>query len=187
MLNISSMELVLVTRNKGKLMAAQSVFDEYNIKLESVEKDYPEIQADSSLEIAKYTALEAATDIGKHTVREDHSLFINALGIPGPFTSFIEKQVPAEILIKIMNTFSDRTGYFEIATVYAKPDGFTKEFVYKVPIEIAEEERGDLQSGWARILILKGESRTFAEYPEEERLHIWSKNYREVAEYLSNG
>ena len=42
------MIIYLVTRNPGKLLAAKSIFDKYNIKIQTVEKNYPEIQADTS-------------------------------------------------------------------------------------------------------------------------------------------
>jgi len=85
------MIIYLVTRNPGKLLAAKSIFDKYNIKIQTVEKNYPEIQADTSLEIARHTAMQAAKELNNPAIREDHSLFIEALGIPGPYTNYIEK------------------------------------------------------------------------------------------------
>ena len=83
-----------------------------------------------------------------------------------------------------MKNQSDRSGYFEVATVYAEPNGFTKEYILKVPITLSCEERGNLQTGWNRIIQLKNEDKTLAEYPEEERLEIWIKNYKLIAEWL---
>ena len=45
----------LITKNQGKIMAAKSVFDKYGVELKNVEQEFPEIQADTSLEIAKHT------------------------------------------------------------------------------------------------------------------------------------
>lgn len=178
------MKINIITKNPGKLMAAKNIFDKYKIEVNSIEKEYPEIQASSSLEIAKATALQAAKDFNVSVVREDHSLFFNALGIPGPYTNYIEKKMPVQKLLEIMKSQTDRTGYFEVATVYAEPDGSTKEYVFNVPIRLAEEERGDLQTGWARIIMLQDEKRTIAEYSEEERLDIWNKNYKAIAEWM---
>lgn len=178
---IHNMEIYLVTRNTGKLMAAQHSFDGTGITLLPVGKDYPEIQADSSREIAHYTALAVARELGKPAVREDHSLFLNAWGIPGPFMNYFEKKIPATKLLTMLSGESDRTGYFEVATALAKPSGEIQEFSFRVPFSIATEERGTLQSGWNRIIVLEGEARTLAEYPETERLHIWSQNYDKIA------
>ncbi len=181
---MSLMDVYLVTKNAGKLMAAQNAFNGMEIKLLPVDKDYPEIQADSSLEIARYTACAAAKDFNKPAIREDHSLFLNAFGIPGPYMNYFEKKMPANKILELLSTHTDRTGYFEVATVYAEPSGETLECTFQVPFTMAFEERGDLQKGWNRILILDNETRTLAEYPETERLHIWNRNYKKIAEQL---
>jgi len=178
------MTIHILTKNPGKILVAKSIFDTCGIEIIFVDKEYPEIQADTSLEIAKFTALQAVKDLNIPIIREDHSLFINALGIPGPYTSYIEKKLPVEKLLKLMRGQSDRTGYFEVATVYAEPSGCIKEFIFQVPIVIANEEKGNLHSGWNKIIQLQGENRTLAEYPEEERINIWNKNYRKIADWL---
>ena len=180
------MDIYLVTRNSGKLAAAQSIFNPQGIRLCPTEKEYPEIQADTSLEIARQTAVLVAKELGQPAIREDHSLFINALHFPGPYTNYFEKNISSALLLQMMTGFQDRSGYFEIATVYAEPDGKTIEFVYRVPIILAQEERGEGQQGWSRLLMLEGEKQTFAEYPEKERLHVWAKNYQAVAQELSS-
>jgi len=35
--------------------------------------------------------MQAAKELNNPAIREDHSLFIEALGIPGPYTNYIEK------------------------------------------------------------------------------------------------
>lgn len=181
------MQIYLVTQNPGKVKAANSVFKKYDIEIKGVEKDYPEIQADSSLEIAKHTALEAARDLKSPAIREDHSLYLNALGIPGPYMSFVEKKLSVHKLLEILSTQKDRTGYFELAAVYAKANRDVKEFVYKVPIHIKTKiDREDPRGGWNGVICLEGEMRAFTEYPEEERLSVWSKNFEEIARFLDS-
>jgi len=178
------MTVNIITKNLGKLMAAKKTFDKYKITVKQINKEYPEIQAENSLEIAKFTAMQSAKELNKAVVREDHSLFINALSIPGPYTSYIEKRLSAVKLLEILKNQKDRSGYFEIATVYAEPKGLTKEFVFQVPIDFSYEIKGDLQGGWNRIIKLKNEQRTLAEYPEEERLDVWNRNYELIAKWL---
>ncbi len=176
----------LITKNPGKHRSAERVFDKYKIELMMPQKDYIEIQASTSIEIARYTALHATKDLQAPVIREDHSLYINCLGLPGPYTSFIEKKLSAEKLLKIMSAEKDRTGYFEIATVYAEPLGLVKEFVCRVPIHIKEKEIvKDPRNGWNGILCLANEERAFTEYPEEERLDVWNKNFMNIAKFLS--
>jgi XTP/dITP diphosphohydrolase len=175
------MEIYLVTRNQGKLMAAQEAFKDSSVQLMTVEKDYPEIQANTSSEVAEYTSILVAKELGKPAIREDHSIFLNALnGVPGPYMSYFNSKLSEDDVLNLYQNLSDRSGYFEVATSIAYPDGehFTTSF--QVPFTLATEAKGDLQNGWNKIIILEGENRTLAEYPETERTHIWQKGYLEV-------
>ena len=180
------MKVYLLTKNEGKLKAAQSTFDKYGIILLSVDKEYPEIQADSSLEIAKYSAQQAARDLKAPVIREDHSLFIEALGVPGPYMNYIEKKIPANLISKIIEVIGNNRGWFEVATVYAEPDGKTFEYVFKVPMTFGKEPKGDNPRGWNGLIRLNKETRSITEYPEEERLNIWNKGYEAIAKHLMN-
>ena len=182
-------EIYLLTENEGKLTIAQSVFSKFNITLKQISPKYPEIQADTSLEVARYAALEAAKTEKVNVIREDHALFLDALGFPGPYTKFIEHAFSVEKLIRIIDSLDNRTGHFEISAVYARPDGKFKEYSYTVPISISKEPRGSLSglTGWNRALILEGETRTFAEYDEKDRLNVWAHNFERIAKDIIDG
>jgi len=173
--------IYLLTKNKGKLLAAKDVFSRYKIEVKMLDKEYPEIQANTSLEIARHTALTAAKEFNVPVIREDHSLFINELGFPGPYTKYIESKLPAEKLIKILK--DDFGGYFEIAAVYAEPKGFTKEFIFRVPIKISKEIKGT-KGNWDRVLMLADSNKTLSEQTEEENINVWNKNFVEIAKFL---
>ncbi len=179
------MEIYLVTKNQGKLMAAQKVFKDSNIKLLPVEKDYPEIQANSSIQIAEHTSIQVSAELGKPALREDHSICLYALnGLPGPFMSYFGEKMSDKDLLNLFKNQQNRTGYFEVATVLAFPDGKTINSIFKVNFTLSEQSKGELQSGWNRIIMLEGETRTLAEYPESERLHIWEQGYKSIANQL---
>jgi XTP/dITP diphosphohydrolase len=179
--------IYLVTQNKGKLAAAERSFAPFGIKLSTVAKDYAEIQADTSMEIARAGALAAAKELGAQAIREDHSLCIRHLGIPGPYTQYVERHIPVAKLLELLKDAPDRTGYFELAAVYAEPDGFTKECSYTVEIHIIEHEIApDPRGGWGGLLALKGETRAFSEYSESERLSVWSKNFETLAAFIND-
>jgi XTP/dITP diphosphohydrolase len=175
----------LITGNKGKLLAAQKAFDRFNITLNQIDKDYPEIQGKNSLEIAKFTAIQAAKDFNVVVVREDHSLFIKSLGgFPGPYTSYFDKTIPAEKLLELMLNFEDRSAYMELAAVLAYPDGTSKEYVYQVPLKISSELKGD-RGNWDKILMLTNNDKTFAETTEEDNVETWLKNFEAIAKEFS--
>lgn len=63
-------KIYLITKNPGKLKAAKAVFEKYGIKIEGADKDFPEIQGETSLEVARFTALQAAKDLNAPTIRD---------------------------------------------------------------------------------------------------------------------
>jgi non-canonical purine NTP pyrophosphatase (RdgB/HAM1 family) len=174
-------EIRVLTGNTWKFKVAREALAGFGIVAVQETRQVPEIQADTSAEIARHAAIAAARELGEPVIREDHSLFIGALGIPGPYTQFVERALPAETLSRILSLFPDRTGAFEVALAYAEPSGRVEECSFRVPVVFASEPRGKLSGGWDRLLMLYGENRTFAEYPESERREIWSANFRALA------
>ncbi len=176
----------LLTGNPGKIAAANAVFNQFDIEVEPLKLDIPEIQADNSREIATTAALEAHRQTGKAVIREDHSFYIDALGMPGPFMAYIDKTVSVEQLLKIIDTLPNREGHFELAATYVDEADAVHEFSYSVPVVFSEEARGDKNMRWERIIQFADDQRTFAEYPESERAGYWTKNYEAIAEIIRN-
>jgi non-canonical purine NTP pyrophosphatase (RdgB/HAM1 family) len=176
----------ILTKNPGKILAAKKVFKLYNIEVSQIKKDFLEIQGETCLEIAKFTALKTAKELNLPVIREDHGLFINALNIPGPYINYIEKRLPVEKLLEILKIETDRTGYFEVASVYAEPNGFVLENTYKIPIHFAEKIKvPDPRGGWNGVICLGNEEKALTEYPKEKRLDVWGKNFIAIAEFLA--
>ncbi len=176
--------IYIVTRNTGKFLAAQKAFSQYGIEVKAIDKEYPEIQADTSIEIARYTALQAAKEFKVPVVREDHSLYIHALGkFPGPYTNYFDRNIPVDKLLELLEGLKDRTGHFEITATYAKPDGTSKDFVFQVPIKISREASGK-RGNWDKVLMLGDSDKTFAETKEEENVDVWNKNYLAIAQEI---
>lgn len=181
---IEYMKIYFISKNVGKLRAVRHAFEGSDVDIEQLDGDFPEIQAETSLEVARHTAIAASKQMGVPVLREDGSVCLQGLGgLPGPFMAYIEKMIAPETLASLLEG-RDRSGYFEGATVLAYPDGATIERVYRVHFTVAQEPRGELQAGWNQVLILEGEDRTMAEYPETERTHIWATNYISIREAL---
>jgi len=177
-------EVYLLTGNPDKLKSAEKAFEGKSVELKQLDEDYPEIQASSSLEVARHTVEQAVEEYDKPVIREDHSVYLDAVpGFPGPYMSYFDKNVPAERLLEILEG-EEHTGYFEIGAVLGFPNGEIKEYEFRVPIEISEEIRGD-ERNWDRVMMLEGENETFAEASGESRLGIWNRNLRKIAEKLS--
>lgn len=179
-------EIYLITKNKGKIAAAENTFSKFKILLKNINKEYPEIQSDTSAEIAKFTAILAAKEFNVPVIREDHSLFIKALsGFPGPYTNYFDRNIPAEKILELMKDAKDRTAYMEVAAAYAKPDGTVKEYSFRVPLKVSQKIKGN-KKNWDKILMLVDSNKTFAESEDEDNIEIWNKNYLAIAKEIIN-
>jgi len=174
-------KIYLLTKNKGKLLAAQKIFDEFKIEIGSIDKEFPEIQESSSAEIAKFSTEAAAKEFNVPVLREDHGLYIEALQyFPGPFTAFFDKNMDVKILLKLLENFDNRNAEMELAASLTIPGEGTFQSVYRVPLEISEEIHGEKRN-WDKILKLRGEKKTFSESTEDENVDIWTENYKKLA------
>ncbi|MCW8966494.1 MAG: hypothetical protein OQK82_07400 [Candidatus Pacearchaeota archaeon] len=174
-------KIYLLTKNKGKLLAAQKVFDEFDIEVGSIEKEFQEIQASSSIEIAKFSTEAAAKEFNVPVLREDHGLYIESLKyFPGPFTAFFDKNMDVQILLKMLEYFENMNAEMELAASLTIPNKGTFESVYRVPLEISRKLQGE-KGNWDKVLKLRGEDKTFSESTEEDNVDIWTENYKKLA------
>jgi len=174
-------KIYLLTKNKGKLLAAQKIFNEFGIEIGSIEKEFPEIQASSGIEIAKFSTESASKEFNIPVLREDHGLYIEALQyFPGPFTAFFDKNMDVKILLKLLENFENRNAEMELAASLTIPNKGTFESVYRVPLEIAKEIQGEKRN-WDKVLKLRGQKKTFSESTEEDNVDIWTENYKNLA------
>ena len=89
--------------------------------------------------------------------------------------SYFGEKMSDKDLLNLFKNQQNRTGYFEVATVLAFPDGKTINSIFKVNFTLSEQSKGELQSGWNRIIMLEGETRTLAEYPESEATYMGTR------------
>lgn len=85
----------------------------------------------------------------------------------------------------MMSSFTDRSAYFEVATVLSDPKGNTLEHVFKVPAVI-ETTVKVANVGIDGIIRLQHEDKVLAEGKEEDRFDIFAQGYRKVCEELVN-
>lgn len=108
-------KLVVVTSNPDKISSAEKAFHETGIEIERVENRFPEIQAETSLEVAVNTVNRMRKFFDCPLVREDHALHLDGLnGFPGPFVSYFDDTVPAEDLLDMVEGRS-RKGCFTVS------------------------------------------------------------------------
>jgi len=179
-------QVYLLTGNPGKIKAANHIFNQYDTEVLPLELDIPEIQADTSVEIARYMVEEAYRMTGKPAIREDHSFFIKELGFPGPFMAYADKVISPEQLLGILNTLESREAYFELGAAYINENGKVHEFSYQVPITMSTELKGSDKYRWERLMMFPGDTKTFAELDEDDHIEVWTKNYADIAKLVQN-
>lgn len=185
--------LYIITQSKEKIRIAEHVFGRAGIEIKFHKTTHPEIQADSGIEVAMHAAVQEAKELNMPVVREDHSLYIRALGkVPGPYTNYIERMVPVRRMAKLMSMFKDRSAYYELCAVFSDSHGNTKSYSFRVPIVFIGNPKGKASVGWDQITCFPGSKKTFAEYTEKDRtaktwLEKWDKNFTKIALDIKSG
>jgi len=179
-------DVTLLSKNPGKIAAASRVFSRYGIRVTGVDMEFPEIQADTSAEIARHTALEAYRTLQTPVVREDHSFFLGDTGVPGPYMAYFDKRIKAEQLLSLLQTFNILDGHFELAAAFVDDEGELHEFRYEVPVVFENTMRGDEAQNWERLIRFPDDDRVFAEYAAEERGEVWEGNFIQIAELITS-
>ncbi|MGQ4891870.1 MAG: XTP/dITP diphosphatase [Candidatus Njordarchaeia archaeon] len=182
------MSLYFVTHNKHKLIEAENILNNFNIKLrlKPLKAEKIEIQADKLEDIVRFAA-EWLMERGYcGFFVEDAGLFIPALnGFPGPYSSYVYKTIGCRGILKLMEKVEDRKAYFMSAIALCHKNE-VKLFSGQVWGEISKDMRGEKGFGFDPIFIPRGEKLTFAEMDLEEknRLSHRGKALGEMANYL---
>ncbi|MBU0978383.1 hypothetical protein KKF92_00985 [Patescibacteria group bacterium] len=178
-------EILFLTENPIKIRTAEKALGSFGIKVRPIRLNVPEIQAETSAEVARFAVLVAIAQLGAPVMREDHAFHIDALnGFPGPYMAHVEKQISEDKLLDMMRDQEDRSSRFELALAYADEDGNIREFVHCVPTKIAKSAKGNLLKGWNRVITLIDDDRTLAEYPYDDRIDLHTANYIHLAQFL---
>jgi len=182
------MKLYYVTKNKLKIQRAIEFCKNTNIEIEQLAIDTPEIQGESSIEIAKSSAEFVAQQINKPLIKLDVSFHIEILnGFPGPFVKYINNWLTPEQILKLMEGESNRKAYWLDALALYLPGKPIKVFSSKEYGTIALKPQGESDWGIDKIFIPKGLTITTASLSNKERLRISNKqHWLDLIAFLSN-
>jgi XTP/dITP diphosphohydrolase len=183
------MELLVVTKNKGKLQEIIEILGDSDISFRTL-ADYPDIDIEESgetfLENALIKAKTAATEFKITTLADDSGLVVDALGgRPGVYSRrFAGKNATDEdnniLLLDILkNTpFDRRAAHFVSEVVVCKPDGSYISGTGRVDGLICFEAKGDYGFGYDPIFFMPSMNKTFAELENSEKNEI---SHRKIA------
>jgi len=165
------MALIFVTGNRHKFEEVGEIAAGHGLKLEMRDLPCKEIQADELEEIARQSAVDACSSLGKPCFVEDAGLFVHALrGFPGPYSSYVFRTIGNDGLLKLMASIGDRRAEFRSAVSYCEPGSKPSVFRGRVKGCIGFEARGSKGFGFDPIFSPdEGDGRTFAEMTITEK------------------
>lgn len=176
-----------ITTNKFKVQVAKENLEPLGFEIIPKAIECPEIQADTIEEVAKYSSKYASDTLKENTLKNDSGLVIPGLGgFPSAYTKYAEKTIGEYGVLKLMEDIENRQAYFLEVLAYTEYGKEPVTFISKTEGTISREKLGTEGWSWDFIFIPKGEEKTLASYPDEERWKFWdNKAYEELAKYLS--
>ena len=180
-------EITYVTGNWAKIESVKQIFEPLGFKINNIKMDTIEIQADTMEEVAKYSAKYASDKLKTSVLKNDSGIVIPALNnFPGPYTHYIEDTLGEDGVLKLMEGIEDRYAYFIEALDYCEYGKDPIVIVSKTEGEIALEKSGEYGWSWDYIFIPKGQTKTMANFKDEDRWKFWNSDaYIKLAEYLN--
>ncbi len=159
------MKLRFVTGNEGKQREVSAM-----LPCEVVQHDvgYPEIQADTLQEVARFGLDWLRPRIDGPFMLEDAGLFIDGLdGFPGVYSSYVYKTIGIHGILQLLENAGGRKAVFR--SVIGVYDGEQHFFTGECHGSIAREVWGEHGFGYDPIFVPEGSEMTFAEMQPTEK------------------
>lgn len=179
-------KIVYVTGNKYKIELAQNILTPLGIEVIAKKIDCPEIQADTIEEVSKYSSQYASNLLKESTLKNDSGLVIPALNnFPSAYTKYVEGTIGENGILKLMDGIENREAYFIESLAYTELGKEPVVFVSKTKGTIAKEKRGTNGWSWDFIFIPEGQTKTLAEFSDDEKWKLWDDSgYKQFAKYI---
>ena len=178
------MELLVATRNLGKLNEIRALFAPLSITVRGL-ADFPELPeiVEDGLTFAENAEKKAATIArltGRPTLADDSGLEVVALGgAPGIHSARYAGADAGDTannrkLLAALATFppGQRAAAFVCVIALCTPDGSCRTFAGRLEGEIIDEARGAEGFGYDPLFVVAGQQRTLAEIPLDEKNRI---------------
>ena len=180
-------KVTMITGNMGKWRVASDIFSKYDITLEHIKMDTPEIQSHDVEEVSKYSAEYAAEKLGIAVIKSDVGYYIEELGgFPGPFLRYANDMLKSEDILKMMEGKYNRTIYLKECLTFACPGSETKQFINVEKATLSEKAYGE-GTTFDRIVIFDGQKLPKSMNSSEDNFKHFESNliiYDEAAKYI---
>ena len=170
--------------NAHKFEEVQRILSNLGVNISLFKTTLEEIQSDSLSIIAKRKAIDAYTKAEKPVIIEDDGLFIDSLhGFPGPYSSYIYNTIGNKGIMRLLENIETRDAKFVAVIAYCNGVDTVQLFESSISgkISSAIEEGG---WGYDPIFIPNGESKTYANVPNKDRLSHRSSSLKKFVDWF---
>lgn len=183
------MSLLIITGNKDKWKVAKELLSQYNIPLDQVKIETPEIQSMNVIEIAEYSARFAQKSLGEEVLKTDVGYYITALnGFPGPFAKYFNQGLGVQDLTNLMKPYANREITIRECLAFCNKKGQVKSFISEIKATLSDSPQGT-GSTLDQMTILPGFVLPQGATPKEEIFSFWNKNqqhYHDFGKYFTS-
>ncbi len=158
--------LRVVTSNEGKAREFARALEGLPWRIERVDQEYEEVQADTLEEVAERSArsILASGSVEPPFVLEDAGLFVECLGgFPGVYSAYVFRTIGCEGVLRLLGEGDDRGARFESRIALCKEEREVEVVGGTCVGSLSAEPTGSGGFGFDPIFIPRGHDRTFAE------------------------
>jgi len=158
-----------VTTNAGKFREVAALLRAEGIEVEHVDLLVPEVQADTSEEVAAYSVKVLAEEAAYDFFVDDSGFYVDTLkGFPGVYSSYVFRTIGAAGVLRLLEGAERRAARFE-TVLMLRIAGETSTFRGECRGAVTFEPRGTGGFGFDPIFLPDGQTKTFAEMTLEEK------------------
>ena len=171
-------KIFFCTGNKNKYKEVLNNFQLENLpyKLEQLDLEPIEIQAETIKDVAMYKLESIKEEVNHSFFIEDAGFFVDKPlnGFPGVYSSYVFKTIGNDGIIKLINDFGHTVAHFEaVIALYFKPQDKIITFEGIIKGKVSKQIRGEEGFGFDPIFIPDNiPNKTFAELSMEEKNKI---------------
>jgi non-canonical purine NTP pyrophosphatase (RdgB/HAM1 family) len=152
-----------VTGSESKFLTAQHILQKFGVDIAQTVLDIPEVQAETTAEVAIDKAKQAFEKVGEPVLVSDHGWYVTALnGFPGPYMKYVNNWLEPQDFLALMARHSDRSVVLRQDLVY-RDSATMKLFSYDISGYLLHKSRGKMGTSWDKIVCLTSDDKSIAE------------------------
>lgn len=180
-----------MTGNRRKVESLQKAVAPYGYKVEITKVEFPEIQSNTTAEVAAFAAKWVSERIKKSCVKMDSGFFIKEFGsFPGVYVRWVDEGLGVERFFDIVKNTENKKAMITCSVAYCEPGGEPVTF-FGSALGCVPEKLGEKGSFIDRLFIPNDHNPnnlTLGELRESDPdavTEIWGRAEKEFIKWLS--